>query len=279
MKICMDERLRIASHNWELTGIESIYVKESGGVYRAHSAEFDSVILKISDDSVALAGEFRALSDMKGNSCCEVYAFDDTYGLLLEERILPGMTLEQEPDWEKRIASFVQVFENIHVVPKSITSYRSYLSWVKSACRSVAEQENKELSEGMCLAVEIAEKMFEKYPARELLHGDLHHENILKNKFGKYVIVDPKGCVGPPIFDIPRFVLNELGDDEDSLRESHIDNVIKTLSYLLKYPTDDCYKLFFMEVMLANAWLFEDGEEIEERDVRFAWEIARKAII
>lgn len=268
----VQERLQIASRKWNLAGIESIYVKENGGVYRADSPEFDSVILKIGADADALASEFRALTEMKGKACCQVYALDHTHGLLLEERILPGIALRQEADLERRVACFAQVFENIHVVPKDGTSYNSYLNWVRNACGSVTVQGNKELSEGMRLAEEIAGKMFEKYPERILLHGDLHHDNILREESGNYVIVDPKGVVGPPVFDIPRFVLNELDDREDSLRKIHIDKVIETLSRVLKYPITDLYQLFFMEVMLANAWNFEDGEEIAERDVRFAWE-------
>lgn len=267
------ERLQSASRKWNLTGIESIYEKNNKGVYRAESAEFASVILKLGSDNAGLSGEFQALTEMKGDFCCQVYAFDPAYCFLLEEQVLPGTTLKQEPDWKKRAICFSEVFENIHVVPKSQTSYRSYLDWVRDACRSVTDQQNKELSTGMNFAVEIAERMFGRYPERQLLHGDLHHENLLQNEDGNYVIIDPKGVVGPPIFDIPRFVLNELDDSENSLRRAHISKVIEVLSHVLSYPCDDLYQLLFMEIMLENAWNFEDGEEIEGRDVKLAWEM------
>lgn len=268
--------LQIASRKWELTGIESIYEKKNKGVYRAEAAEFGSVILKIAADNASLSGEFQALSEMQGEFCCQVYAFDPANRLLLEEQILPGTTLKQEPDWKKRVICFSKVFEKIHVVPKDQTNYRSYLDWVRNACKSVTDQGNRELSAGMKLAVEIAERMFARYPERRLLHGDLHHENLLQNEDGKYVIIDPKGVVGPPVFDIPRFVLNELDDGEDSLRKAHISKVIGLLSHVLSYPCDDLYQLLFMEIMLANAWNFEDGEEIEEQDMKFAWEMISK---
>lgn len=272
----LQEHLQEASRKWNLTEIICVYEKENGGVYRADSAEFGPVILKVHRNVDSLSREFRTLAEMQGKACCQVYAFDSVNGLLLEERIVPGTVLKQESNWERRAASFVQVFEMIHVVPEDEAGYRSYLDWVRDACRTVSNQGNRELSEGMCRAVAIAEEMFEKYPERLLLHGDLHHENILRNESGNYSIIDPKGVVGPPIFDVPRFVLNELDDQEDSLRKVHIDMVIETLSRLLKYPAADLYQLFFMEIMLANAWCFGDGEEIEERDVRFAWEIVKR---
>lgn len=46
-----------------------------------------------------------------------------------------------------------------------------------------------------------------------LLHGDFHHDNILLSNNGDYVIIDPKGVIGDPVFDIPRFILNEFGDE------------------------------------------------------------------
>ena len=271
-KKTLHERLQTASRKWGLTQIQSIYVRENSAVFRADSAGVGSVILKIGEDPVAIAREYFALLEMRGRACCQVYALDRENALLLEERISPGTALKQEPDWERRAVIFTRVFEDIHVVPKDETRYNSYLNWVKDASRSVQNHNNKPLAEGMCRAVDIAVKMFEKYPERVLLHGDLHHENIVRNAASEnYVVIDPKGVVGPFIFDIPRFLLNELDDRKDSLRRVHINKMIEKMSHLLGYPAADIYQLFFMEVMLASAWFYEDAEEISERDMRFAW--------
>src|SRR5439155_2704170 len=40
-----------------------------------------------------------------------------------------------------------------------------------------------------------------------LLHGDLHPENILQN--GKdWVVIDPKGVIGPPIHEVWAFIMD-----------------------------------------------------------------------
>lgn len=269
------ERLQTASRKWNLTDITCVHTKENGGIYRADSAEFGPVILKLHRNLDSLAHEFQTLTKMQGEACCRVYAFDSANGLFLEERILPGTVLKKESDWEKRAASFVQVFAAIHTVPQNEVNYKSYLDWVRDAYRAVSDQGNRQLAEGMHRAVAIAEEMFGKYPERMLLHGDLHHENILKDESGNYRIIDPKGVVGPLVFDIPRFVLNELYYPDDSQRKVHIDTVVETLSHLLEYPADDLYQLLFMEIMLEKAWCFESGEEIEDKDVSFAWEIVK----
>jgi streptomycin 6-kinase len=43
-----------------------------------------------------------------------------------------------------------------------------------------------------------------------LIHGDLHHHNIL-DAGGRYVAIDPKPMLGEPEFDVPSFLWNPLG--------------------------------------------------------------------
>ncbi|MHB8636111.1 MAG: aminoglycoside phosphotransferase family protein [Fimbriimonadaceae bacterium] len=43
-----------------------------------------------------------------------------------------------------------------------------------------------------------------------LLHGDLHHGNILRHG-DSWVVIDPKGLVGDPSFDVAGFMRNPIG--------------------------------------------------------------------
>lgn len=129
----------------------------------------------------------------------------------------------------------------------------------------------------MFQAYEIGKELFAKYADRVLLHGDLHHHNILLDSSGRYKIIDPKGVTGPSIFDLPRFVLNELDLKINVTGEEHIKYVINRLSELLGYEKKDIDKLFFMEVILANVWCLEDGEEINEQDINIAVNVLEKS--
>jgi streptomycin 6-kinase len=46
--------------------------------------------------------------------------------------------------------------------------------------------------------------------ARTLVHGDLHHHNIL-DAGTRYIAIDPKPMLGEPEFDVPPFLWNPLG--------------------------------------------------------------------
>nr|WP_067617918.1 aminoglycoside phosphotransferase family protein [Alicyclobacillus acidiphilus] len=49
-----------------------------------------------------------------------------------------------------------------------------------------------------------------------LLHGDLHHENILRQGLDDWVVIDPKGILGDPHFDTIQFLLNDTERDGDA---------------------------------------------------------------
>lgn len=60
--------------------------------------------------------------------------------------------------------------------------------------------------------LDLARERFDQLDVRSdtLVHGDLHHHNIL-NAGTRYVAIDPKPMVGEPEFDVPPFLWNPMG--------------------------------------------------------------------
>ena len=48
-----------------------------------------------------------------------------------------------------------------------------------------------------------------------LVHGDLHHHNIL-DAGDRHLAIDPKPMLGEPEFDVPPFLWNPIGSELDS---------------------------------------------------------------
>ena len=86
-------------------------------------------------------------------------------------------------------------------------------------------------------------------------------------------MIDPKGVEGPAIFDVPRFILNEFDTEYDEEDQEHIETVIEVISKRLNYPVEDVRKLLYMEMVLANVWSIEDGEEVNEEQMQIAEKI------
>lgn len=257
----MSDAMEYAAALWELENPEPVSLRPTKAVYSALSRRFGPVVLKINRDRGELKAEYEALSRLDGRCCCRVYAFDEDAGALLEECILPGTRLREEPVLEKRLQAFCRVFREIHIPGCRGQTYRN---WLDSACRYCAGNPGAvALVELAAQARDICARMYEKYPERVLLHGDLHHDNLLRREDGSYAAIDPKGVIGPAILDLPRFLLNELDTVHDGGDLSHIGEAIRLLGERLGYPREDVAGLFFMETVLANVWSLEDGEIVD----------------
>lgn len=261
----MQDIINYAINKWELDHLEVIYEHSAKGVYSAESKHFGSVVLKVNQHKSQLESEYRMLARLSGCHSCKVYAFDENAGLLLEERIFPGTVLRREASLEKRIQQFLQVFHEIHM---PVDSGATYLNWLEQICEYCAKHQLAE--EQASRAHLFCAEMFEKYPDRVLLHGDLHHDNLLLRTDGSYAMIDPKGVVGPAIMDLPRFILNELDTDHECSNRQHIEEVIRLLGEQSGYPAADIVKLFYMETILANVWCVEDGEEMNQEELEIA---------
>lgn len=273
----MQDKIIYATEKWRLNRLEEIYRRSSKAVFSAESERFGAVILKIDSDSAQLRSEYRMLARLTGG-CAQVYAYEEDKGLLLEERILPGTVLRQETSLEKRVEVFSQVFRRIHASAENVSEQgETYLDWLDEICGwCVQNRAAEELTAMAEQARRYCAEMFEKYPDRMLLHGDLHHDNMLLKSDGSYVMIDPKGVVGPAVMDLPRYILNEIGTGHDRLDREHIEEVIRLICERLDYPQADVRKLFFMETVLANVWCMESGEEIDRQEIELAISMAQQ---
>ncbi len=268
------EKLEYGIKQWSLIEANEIYALHTRAVYSAKSEQYGNVILKINQHMDTLSSEYHMLKTINGIGACQVFAYDKENGMLLEERIIPGTVLREERDVTTRMREFVKVFKQIHHIPDKGDTYSTYLDWLDHACANMQILPNAgSLKQKMILARKIGYDLFEQYPERVVLHGDLHHDNILRTQKGDYAIIDPKGVIGPAIFDIPRFIMNELEYDNKKVSMEHIVYVIDKIAEYLEYPAADIRKLFFMEVILGYSWCVEDGEDADCYDIQMATEI------
>lgn len=261
----MRDELEYAKRKWALNHLNVLYEHPTKSIFTAESEHFGTVILKTDRDRQQLEAEYKMLERLSGHYSCKAYAFDAEAGLLLEERIIPGTALRREASLKKRIQVFLQIFQEIHV---SVDSGVTYLDWLEQICKyCISHQAAEEMASR---AHSFCVEMFGKYPDRVLLHGDLHHDNLLLRTDGSYAMIDPKGVVGPAVMDLPRFILNELDTAHTCPDRQHMEKVILLLSEQSGYPVADIRKLFYMETVLANVWCMEDGEEMNLQELDLA---------
>jgi streptomycin 6-kinase len=94
-----------------------------------------------------------------------------------------------------------------------------------------------------------------------LLHGDLHHGNILFNG-EKWVAIDPKGVIGEIDYEVGAFIRNPI----PLLLEQHnptdiIKNRIKCFSQELGLDQQRVTAWAFVQAVLAAHWSAENQED------------------
>ena len=240
---------------WDLSDFKQIDYYSVNCLFTCVSKNHGACVLKIGTRLETVKTEYYMLKDFNGNGLCKVYASDIENGILLIERIIPGTQLRDEPNLNIRLDEFCLLYKKLHKPPIHITKYLTYMDWVSNITAYMKTRSDYiALRKKMIQAEAICRRLWEKYTDRLLLHGDFHHDNILLGKNG-YCAIDPKGVVGDPVFDIPRFILNEDWGNDDDFNHS-----VKTISTNLNISEQDIKALFYVELCMAHCWGVEDGD-------------------
>ena len=246
---------------WGLSGFEQVDYYSVNCIFKCVSAKYGACILKIGNDSEDSENEYKILKEYNGKHFCKVYEADIPNGVLLLECIVPGTQLRAEPDLDKRLDIFFDAFRSLHVKPTDKAIYKTYMGWVSDITEYMRDRKDYEnFYEHMYKAEQVCRSLCEKYTGEMLLHGDLHHDNILLGSDNNYRIIDPKGVVNDIVFDIPRFILNEFDDVMDDAFYNKYVYITRTLSEKLNIPEHDIRRLTYVEMCMANCWNVRGGD-------------------
>lgn len=265
---------------WSLSSFQLIPSFSANLVLTCVSEDYGHAVLKIGSPAHhVLATEYHALREYGGSRFCRVFDADLNRGVMLEQRVQPGTPLRDEPSLDRRVEVFCSLYEGLHKVPAQVGLYPTYTGWVTGvADRLKGRREFEELYVHMEKAKEIHLSVAAIYTEQKLLHGDFHHDNILLGQDGNYVIIDPKGVIGDPIFDVPRFIVNEFEDEITSDLQRKIGTVLHQLESRLNIPSDILAKCLYVEMTMGACWCAEDGASGDEYErllemVRFVEEL------
>lgn len=110
-----------------------------------------------------------------------------------------------------------------------------------------------------------------------LLHGDLHHGNIVSAARGPWLCIDPKGYVGDPAFEAGAFLVDPL----DVVRGHHglpglLARRLAVLSAELGLGEDRLAGWAYVRAVTAEVWNVLDDGVVHGGPLRVAHALARK---
>jgi streptomycin 6-kinase len=262
---------------WKLSSFQLINSSSVKHVFSCISESLGNVVLIIANpSSKEFTTELTTLREYNGKRFCKVIDFDIENGVILEECIKPGNTLREEISLDKRLSLFSELYKDLHITPSEAEIYPTYTGWVNRITEYMCKRDDcKELYLHMKRARDICILVSSKYSQKLLLHGDLHHDNILLGNEGEYRIIDPKGVIGDPVFDIARFILNEFSSEINMESFEKINYIISKFEEKLNIPSNILKLCLYVETAMAMCWCVEDGAAAEEykkhlMTVRFA---------
>ena len=103
-------------------------------------------------------------------------------------------------------------------------------------------------------------------PDPVVLHGDLHHGNLLRGHDG-WVAIDPHGVTGDPAYDVGPLFCNPLHRD-DCVRL--VDRRLDVLTTVLGIERDRLRRWGFVYAVLSACWTLEDSGYVDERVLEVA---------
>ncbi|MCF7899913.1 aminoglycoside phosphotransferase family protein [Candidatus Babeliales bacterium] len=218
----------------------------------------EPIVLKVSLDNVALSKEYDYLTAVSNQNNLKIIAHDKD--MIIMEQALPGTTLkEQFPKNDKEattiLCSLIKKLHTAHI-PKN-HNFKNIKDILKVLDKDINIPQHILLK-----ARNLRDNLLAATTQEVLLHGDLHHENILKHN-NEWVAIDPKGFIGDPAFEVAGYLYNPIPDlVECNNAQEIIKERIKLCSELLQIPQQTIHDWMYVKIVLCWAWNLEDNSSI-----------------
>ena len=208
-----------------------------------------------------LAHEAAALAAFAGRGAVRLLAFDPARGALLLERALPGdlaRTLVPQRDAEATQA-VIEVLRQLHVdTPPGCSLPRleaERVSFVQHLRRFPGDEPLPRHLVG--LALRLFDELCETAPRRVVLHGDLHHDNLIRATRAPWLAIDPHGALGDPGYDVGALLYNPDPARRDDCLLRLVPARVEQLTAGLEMPVERVVAWGFVMAVLSEVWTCE----------------------
>jgi streptomycin 6-kinase len=258
------------SSQWQLTDIKVFENLSYNYVARAYSNYYQSaVVLKICLPEKTFMHEVHVLNYYNGIGCVRLLHYNEEHKAQLLEAIEPGTVLKELfPEHDQQAVEIaVNVMKLLHREPiQSSHAFITIQEWFSLFDSLTIPDALKSHVERAC---KIAKQLRITQHDLYLLHGDLHHENILKKGSSEWIAIDPKGVLGELAYEVGPFISNPLNLFENNSVEAVkniIEQRIELFSRLLCIDRQRIIDASYARIVLSVCWTVADGLDWKNSD-------------
>jgi streptomycin 6-kinase len=218
--------------------------------------------------------EIEALSVFQGEGIEKLLQADKDNAVLLLERVTPGVPLSTIKDDEEATRNLATVMKRLWKPLPEKHRFITIAEWAEAIPRLRRQYQG---TSGPLPAhlVDKAERLFTELIASSaepvLVHGDLHHDNVLSSKRTGWLAIDPKGIAAEPAYETaamlrnPRTRLQHHPDIKKILTRR-----ILVMSEALQIEPQRIYQWGLAQTVLSAVWSAVDERKGWEHAIAVA---------
>lgn len=205
----------------------------------------------------------------------KILGYDPQIRAFLMEKMSPGQSLKylvqrgQDAEATRILAKVIQ-----HL-GKPVDSVKAPFRHVRDFIPTLSKLHGKVPSELVHLAAFLFQDLCMTASQDVLLHGDLHHDNVLSSG-DSWSVIDPHGYVGDPAFEVGAMIGNPLDCYPQGDLQGILETRLQILSEELSWDAQRILGWCFCYSMLSAAWSVEDQQEIPENLLHIIWILGQK---
>jgi streptomycin 6-kinase len=257
--------LQQLSSTWDVRLMPPFQDMSFNYVAPAIRSDDTEVVLKVGVPNPELVTEIAALKSFNGNGAVILFNVASDLGALLLERLRPGTPLFNVDDDDFATKAACEVIRKLQISSFDHDVFPTVREWFRGFQR-LRDEFNGETGPFPNHLVDEAEvisrDLLTSMETPTLLHGDLHHWNILSSEREPWLAIDPKGVIGEPEYETGAWLRNPFPNIlEMSNPVRMIARRIDQFSNELGFDRERIYGWGFAQAVLAACWSYEDKDE------------------
>ncbi|HEX6032246.1 MAG TPA: aminoglycoside phosphotransferase family protein [Tepidiformaceae bacterium] len=221
-------------------------------------------VLKLGVPGADFLREITALEVYGGEGMCAVLEEDRPRAAMLLERIEPGTPLLHLGETPGAISAAVSVMRQLRKPAPPGSGLEPLSDWWRIAQATLRERSGGSTEpfppDLVAAANEIYLELERETSRYVVLHGDLHHWNILASDRKGWLAIDPHGVLGPPECEVGAFMMNPnngalVRPDVRQVLSRRLDQFAEELAF----DREQLRRVSFAYAMLSAIWSSEDG--------------------
>lgn len=250
--------LNIYLKKWNLLDPELIAQTDTSKIYRVTHDKEVFILKHLTELGVFDEGNSaKALAYFNGVGAIKLVEHDENAQLI---EYAPGRNLK-ELVLKGRDREATEIIGDIFIKLHTKSNREKPTGLVNLRTRYRSLFNNSENNPLFSKAALIAHRLLYQNRAASILHGDIHHENIIYKDGRGWLSIDPKGLIGERTYDLANSLINPFSLGSIVQNKDTFLSRLKLLSKKANVDQRRLLKFAFTHACLSACWTIESGAE------------------